>query len=108
MYQSAPLIQRVEFPNVVLLQKVIEWEGTGLHWHFTVKRRIRQRRHWPLVERWPVSDSPSLAVPPEIPLLQASVKAWLREKEHAKPAVPPKIPLPPPVRPKLRFNKGPK
>ena len=48
------------------------------------------------------------ATPPEIPLLQASVKSWLREKEHAKPAAPPKIPLPPPVRPKLRFNKGPK
>ena len=26
----------------------------------------------------------------------------------AKPAVPPRIPLPPPVRPRLRFQKGPK
>jgi hypothetical protein len=43
-----------------------------------------------------------------MPGLQASAKAWLREKEHAKPAAPPKIPLPPPMRPKLRFNKGPK
>ena len=48
------------------------------------------------------------AAPPEIPVLQASARAWLRDKEHAKPAVPPKIPLPQPVRPKLRFNKGPK
>jgi carbonic anhydrase len=48
------------------------------------------------------------AAPREIPLLQASAKSWLREKEHAKPAVPPKIPLPPPMRPKLRFTKGPK
>ena len=48
------------------------------------------------------------AAPPEIPVLHASARAWLRDKEHAKPAVPPKIPLPQPVRPKLRFNKGPK
>jgi carbonic anhydrase len=48
------------------------------------------------------------APPPEIPVLQASARAWLRDKEHAKPAAPPKIPLPQPVRPKLHFNKGPK
>ena len=48
------------------------------------------------------------AAPPEIPVLQASAKAWLRDKERAKPTVPPRIPLPQPVRPKLRFNKGPK
>ena len=48
------------------------------------------------------------AAPPEIPALQASARAWLRDKEHAKPAVPPKIPGPQVVRPKLRFNKGPK
>jgi carbonic anhydrase len=54
----------------------------------------------------PPSATP--AAPPEMPVLQASAKAWLREKEHAKPAVPPKIPLPPPMRPKLRFTKGPK
>ena len=48
------------------------------------------------------------AAPPEIPALQASARAWLRDKEHAKPTVPPRIPLPQPVRPKLRFNKGPK
>ena len=48
------------------------------------------------------------AAPPQTPLLQASAKSWLREKEHAKPAAPPKIPVPPPMRPKLRFNKGPK
>src|ERR1035437_4079849 len=48
------------------------------------------------------------AAPPEIPVLQASARAWLRDKEHAKPAVPPKIPGPQVVRPKLRFNKGPK
>ena len=48
------------------------------------------------------------APPPEIPVLQASARAWLRDKEHAKPAVPPKIPGPQVMRPKLRFNKGPK
>ena len=48
------------------------------------------------------------AAPPEIPVLQASARAWLRDKEHAKAAVPPKIPGPQVVRPKLRFNKGPK
>ena len=48
------------------------------------------------------------AAPPETPVLQASARAWLREKEHAKPAVPPKISVPPPMRPKLRFTKGPK
>ena len=48
------------------------------------------------------------SVPPEIPVRQASAKAWLREKERAKPGVPPKISLPPPMRPKLRFTKGPK
>jgi carbonic anhydrase len=52
--------------------------------------------------------SATTAAPPEIPVLQASARAWLRDKEHAKPAVPPRIPLPQPVRPKLRFNKGPK
>jgi carbonic anhydrase len=44
--------------------------------------------------------------PPKAPLLRASVAAWQREKQQAKPAVPPKIPLPQPVRPKLRFHKG--
>lgn len=49
------------------------------------------------------------AAPPKIPLLQASVKSWLREKERAQSsAAPPKMPLPPPVRPRLRFQKGPK
>ena len=57
------------------------------------------------------SELPSAAkpgAPPKIPLVQASVREWLREKEHAKAAVPPKMPLPPPMRPKLRFQKGPK
>src|ERR1019366_6704956 len=40
------------------------------------------------------------APPPEIPVLQASARAWLRDKEHAKPAVPPKIPGPQVMRPK--------
>jgi carbonic anhydrase len=48
------------------------------------------------------------AAPSGSQVLQASVKSWLREKEKAKAAVPPKIAPPPPLRPKLRFQKGPK
>jgi carbonic anhydrase len=46
--------------------------------------------------------------PPRIPLVQATVAAWRREQERKKAAVPPKMPLPPPLRPRLRFQKGPK
>jgi carbonic anhydrase len=44
--------------------------------------------------------------PPKPRVLQVSAASWQRERQHAKPAVPPKIPLPPPVRPKLSFRKG--
>jgi carbonic anhydrase len=54
----------------------------------------------------PPSEQP--AVPPKIPLLRATVTSWLREQERAKAAEPPKKPLPPPLRPRLRFQKGPK
>jgi carbonic anhydrase len=46
------------------------------------------------------------ATPPKIPLLRATAASWRREQERAKSAVPPKMPLPPPVRPRLRFTKG--
>jgi carbonic anhydrase len=48
------------------------------------------------------------AAPPNPPVLRASFESWRREKDRAKPAAPPKIPMPPPLRPKLRFQKGPK
>jgi len=46
------------------------------------------------------------APPPKIPVLRATVVAWRREQERAKAAAPPKLPLPTPARPKLRFGKG--
>ncbi len=46
------------------------------------------------------------ATPPKIPILRATVAAWQREKQREKPGAPPKLPLPPPARPKLRFTKG--
>jgi len=49
---------------------------------------------------------PSPTAPP--PVLRASYEAWRRGKQHAKSPAPPKIPQPPPLRPKLRFQKKPK
>jgi carbonic anhydrase len=46
------------------------------------------------------------ATPPKIPVLRATVASWQREKQREKPGTPPKLPLPQPLRPKLRFNKG--
>jgi len=48
------------------------------------------------------------AAPPNSPVVRASFEAWRREKERetAKAAVPPRIPQPPPQRPKLRYYKG--
>ncbi|HOX55547.1 MAG TPA: carbonic anhydrase [Candidatus Paceibacterota bacterium] len=48
------------------------------------------------------------AAQPETPLLQASAKAWLREKEQQKAGVPPKISPPTPAKPRLRFQKKPR
>ena len=45
---------------------------------------------------------------PHPPVLRASFESWRREKERAKSTTPPKIPSPPPLRPKLRFQKKPK
>jgi carbonic anhydrase len=56
----------------------------------------------------PVAPAADPAVPPEIPLAPATVRSWLRDKERAKSAAPPKLPSPPPIRPRLRFQKGPK
>jgi len=39
-------------------------------------------------------------------VLRATYESWRREKEKAKTAVPPKIPSPPPVRPRFRLHKG--
>jgi carbonic anhydrase len=49
----------------------------------------------------PVAPVTPAAVPPKIELAPATVASWLRDKQRAKPAAPP-------MRPKLRFQKGPK
>jgi carbonic anhydrase len=46
--------------------------------------------------------------PQKTPLVRATFEAWRREKGQARTEVPPKIPVPPPMRPKLRFQKKPK
>jgi carbonic anhydrase len=56
----------------------------------------------------PAAPAANPATPPKIPLQRATVESWRRDKERAKAAAPPKLPLPQPVRPKLRFQKGPK
>jgi len=56
----------------------------------------------------PAAPAANPAAPPKIPLQRATVESWRRDKERAKAAAPPKLPLPQPVRPKLRFQKGPK
>jgi carbonic anhydrase len=56
----------------------------------------------------PATPIATPATPPKIPLQRATVDSWRRDKERAKAAAPPKLPLPQPVRPKLRFQKGPK
>jgi carbonic anhydrase len=57
------------------------------------------------LESKPPPEEP--AVPPKIPLLRTSATAWRRERQRAKPGAPPETPSPQPVRPKLRFRKGP-
>jgi carbonic anhydrase len=47
------------------------------------------------------------AEPPKAPLLRATYDAWRREKGQAKAEPPPKLPLPAPLRSKLRFPKKP-
>src|ERR1035438_4781800 len=56
------------------------------------------------IESPPSPSAPSAqpATPPKIPMLRATVAAWQREKQREKPGAPPKLPLPPPVRPRLR------
>ena len=56
----------------------------------------------------PAAPAAPPAAPPKIPLVRATVASWRREQERAKSAAPPKMPLPQPVRPKLRYQKGPK
>jgi carbonic anhydrase len=51
----------------------------------------------------PANEPP---VPPSGPYMKASFESWRREKEREKAAVPPKIPLPPPYRPKINLRKG--
>ena len=56
----------------------------------------------------PAAPAAQPATPPKIPLVRATVASWRRDQERTKSAAPPKMPLPQPVRPKLRFQKGPK
>jgi hypothetical protein len=56
----------------------------------------------------PAAPAAQPRAPPKIPLLNATAAAWRREQERKKSSPPPKMPLPQPVRPKLRFQKGPK
>ena len=56
----------------------------------------------------PAAPSEEPATPPKNPLLRPTAAAWQQEQERKKSAVPPKMPLPRPVRPRLRFQKGPK
>lgn len=53
-----------------------------------------------------VSPGANPATPSKPPILRVSAASWQREKQQAKSAAPPKIPSPPPMRPKLRFHKG--
>jgi carbonic anhydrase len=46
------------------------------------------------------------ATPPSAPWVKASFESWRREQEREKAAIPPKIPVPPPYRPKLNLPKG--
>jgi len=48
------------------------------------------------------------AAPQSTSVLHATYEAWRRERQKAKPGMPPKLPAPPPLKPKLRFQKGPK
>jgi carbonic anhydrase len=54
----------------------------------------------------PKPAAPGSTAPPGKPLLRASYEAWRREKEKEKPEVPPKIAVPPPLRPRMRLYKG--
>jgi hypothetical protein len=91
------------------MKSLTDFEIGGIKFPETkIGETVTQAEDWLSGKVRELESKPSPATPPEIPVLQASVKSWLRAKEHAKPAVPPKIPLPPPMRPKLRFNKGPK
>jgi hypothetical protein len=56
----------------------------------------------------PAAPEAQPATPPKIPVVRATVASWRRDQERAKSAAPPRMPLPQPLRPKLRFQKGPK
>ena len=56
----------------------------------------------------PAAPAAPPAAPPKIPLVRATVASWRRDQELAKSTAPPKMPPPPPMRPRLRFQKGPK
>jgi carbonic anhydrase len=94
------------------MKSLTDFEIGGIKFPETkIGETVTQAEDWLSGKVHQMQTGPSAATPaapPEIPVLQASARAWLREKEHAKPAVPPKIPLPQPMRPKLRFTKGPK
>jgi hypothetical protein len=91
------------------MKSLADFEIGGIKFPETkIGETVTQAEDWLSGKVHELQTAPPPATPPVVRLVQASAKAWLREKEHAKPTVPPKIPLPPPMRPKLRFNKGPK
>jgi len=53
----------------------------------------------------PATPAAEPAATPTSRMPRATFEAWRREKEKAKAAVPPKIPSPPPVRPRLNLYK---
>jgi carbonic anhydrase len=94
------------------MKSLTDFEIGGIKFPETkIGETVTQAEDWLSGKVHQLQTEPAAATPaatPKIPALQASARAWLRDKEHAKPAVPPKIPGPQVMRPKLRFNKGPK
>jgi carbonic anhydrase len=85
----------IKFPETKIGEAVTQAED----W---LSGKVRELEAKPPPAAEPPATSPSSHV------LRATYEAWRREKERekAKAAVPPKIPTPPPLRPKLRFQKG--
>jgi carbonic anhydrase len=95
------------------LKSLTDLESTGLRFPETkIGEAVTQTADWlsGKVQELEAKPPAQAATAPTSHVMQATYEAWRREKERekVKAAAPPKIPLPPPLRPKLRFQKGPK
>jgi carbonic anhydrase len=100
------------------LKSLTDFEIGGIKFPETkIGETVTKAEDWLSGKVHELATPPPPAAPPATPpappashVLQATYEAWRRQKERekARAGLPPKMAPPPPLRPKLRFQKGPK